>query len=123
MTVSGKILDFGFSGSHTLKYDYSNAKSEEESSEDSVDLTFSTATMVKPMTKVYCRAMAMSGSYTGNFNSNLKIKLEDGDEFSFARKGTMENTNWSQATSECQDTPFTQEKRSVRRTLAGRITY
>jgi hypothetical protein len=114
MELSGKILDLGASSTTTLSYGYSNEKTEESTQTNSVTLTYTVATMLKPGQRVFCRATAMSGVYNGDFSANVKIHLEDGTEFSFKKGGTLEQTNWSQASSSCQDKPFEPEKRALK---------
>ncbi|KAF2731385.1 hypothetical protein EJ04DRAFT_579188 [Polyplosphaeria fusca] len=104
--LSGKILDLGASSTTTLSYGYSNAQTEESSTENSVTLTYTVATMLKPGQRVFCRATAMGGKYKGDYSSNINIWLEDGDTFTFTERGTMEQVNWSKASSVCQDKDF-----------------
>jgi hypothetical protein len=70
--VEGKVFGIGFESTTTLKYDYANAKTEESSQEESVSLTYSAATSLKPGTSVYCMATAMRGVYDGEYTSNVR---------------------------------------------------
>ncbi|KAF2248407.1 hypothetical protein BU26DRAFT_565804 [Trematosphaeria pertusa] len=104
--LSGKILDLGASSTTTLKYEYSRSSTEESTQEKGVQLAYSVSTALKPGQRVFCRATAMSGEYKGDYTANVHIWLEDGGEFKFAQDGTMEQVNWSQASSICQDKEF-----------------
>jgi hypothetical protein len=73
--VEGKVFGIGFESTTTLKYDYANAKTEESSQEESVSLTYSAATSLKPGTSVYCMATAMRGVYDGEYTSNVRPHL------------------------------------------------
>ncbi|KAF2792567.1 hypothetical protein K505DRAFT_418383 [Melanomma pulvis-pyrius CBS 109.77] len=112
--LSGKILDLGASSTTTLKYDYSKATTEESSTTNTVMLTYSVATVLAPGQRTFCRATAMSGTYKGDYTSTVNIWLEDGTTFGFEQEGTMEQVNWSKASSVCQDNDFPPEKRAVK---------
>lgn len=112
--LSGKILDLGASSTTTLKYDYSKESSEESSTTETVTLTYTVATTLAPGQRTFCRATAMSGVYKGDYTSTVNIWLEDGSTFGFGQTGTMEQVNWSKASSECRDTDFPPEKRAVK---------
>jgi hypothetical protein len=114
LELSGQILDLGASSTTTLTYGYSNAKTEESVKENSVTLTYSVATMLKPGQRVFCRATAMSGVYNGDYEAKVNIWLEDGTTFSFNKGGSLEQTNWSKASSKCQDKDFEPERRAVK---------
>lgn len=63
---------------------------------------------------MYCRATAMTGTYKGDYKATVNVWLEDGFTFGFQKGGTMEQVNWSQASSECRDTPFPPTKRATK---------
>jgi hypothetical protein len=111
--LSGKILDLGASSTTTLSYDYSKATTEESSTTSTVSLTYTVATTLKPGQRTFCRATAMSGTYKGDYTMTVNIWLEDGDTFGFSQEGTMEQVNWSKASSVCQDNDFEPAKRAV----------
>lgn len=69
--VSGALLGIGLSSTTTLSYDYSNAKTEETSEEETVSLTYSVSTALKPGQRVFCRAVAETGVYNGNFDATV----------------------------------------------------
>lgn len=70
--VSGKVFGIGAESTTTLSYGYSNAQTEESSTSKSVTLTYTVATTLLPGQRVFCRAMAMSGVYDGDFTSNVR---------------------------------------------------
>ncbi|KAF2819401.1 hypothetical protein CC86DRAFT_413095 [Ophiobolus disseminans] len=104
--VEGKVFGIGFESTTTLQYQYANTQTEESVVEDSVSLTYSASTTLMPGTSVYCQATAMRGVYDGEYTSNVNIWLEDGSTYTFAQEGSMEQVQWSQASSVCQDKPF-----------------
>ncbi|KAF2715525.1 hypothetical protein K504DRAFT_529686 [Pleomassaria siparia CBS 279.74] len=112
--ISGKILELGASSTTTLNYDYSQASTEESSTTNSVTLTYTVATTLGPGQRTFCRATAMSGTYKGDYTSTVNIWLEDGSTFGFSQEGTMEQVNWSKASSVCQDNEFPPEKRAMK---------
>lgn len=105
--LSGEILGIGAKSTTTLKFETTNTDSTSDATADTAELTYSTTTTVPPGGRVYCRATAMSGVYKGSYSANVKIWLEDGTDFSFAQGGTLDQVTWSQASSECQNDPFT----------------
>ena len=104
--ISGELLGMGAKDTFGLSYDYSHASSEEKKTEDSVTLSYTVATMLKPGERVFCRATAMSGKYSGGYSCTVNIWLEDGDKYTFASRGTMDQIMWSKASSSCQDHDF-----------------
>ncbi|KAH7125511.1 hypothetical protein B0J11DRAFT_308099 [Dendryphion nanum] len=115
--ISGKILDLGASSTTTLKYDYSKSTTEESSKESAVTLTYTVATALKPGQRVFCKATAMKGSYSGAYTSTVNVWLADGTKFGFARDGTMDQVNWSKASSVCQDKDFDPAKKGSKRAM------
>lgn len=105
--LSGEILGIGAKSTTTLSFDTSQTDTTADSVADTTDLTYTTTTTVPPGGRVYCRATAMSGVYKGKYSANVKIWLADGSDFSFAQGGTLDQVTWSQASSECQNDPFT----------------
>lgn len=105
--VSGEILGIGAKSTTTLKFETQLTDTKSTSTADTTDMTYSTGTKVPPGGSVYCRATAMKGTYKGTYSANVKIWLEDGSDFSFAQGGTLDQVTWSQASSECQNDPFT----------------
>ena len=105
--LSGEILGIGAKSTTTLKFETTNTYSTAKAEAITTELSYSTTTTVPPGGKVYCRATAMSGVYKGSYSGNVKIWLEDGSDFTFAQGGTLDQVTWSQASSECQNDPFT----------------
>ncbi|KAF2111880.1 hypothetical protein BDV96DRAFT_179717 [Lophiotrema nucula] len=110
--LSGEILDLGAKSTTTISYQYQNTHSEENSDEHKISLTYSTSTLLKPGQKVFCRATAMSGKYSGKYGGSVNIWLEDGTTYSFSERGTMDQVAWSKASSECQDDDFPPEAKA-----------
>ncbi|KAF2875082.1 hypothetical protein BDV95DRAFT_486699 [Massariosphaeria phaeospora] len=104
--LSGKILDLGASVSTSLKYEYSSAKTEESTQERSVTLNYAATTSLKPGQRVFCRATAFMGTYDGKYSGNVNVWLADGYKYGFKVGGTMEQVNWSKASSKCQANEF-----------------
>jgi hypothetical protein len=107
--ISGELLGIGGKSTTTLKFETTLTDSSSEATADTAELTYQTSTTVPPGGKVYCRATAMSGVYKGKYDATVKIWLEDGSDFSFSQGGELDQVTWSQASSECQNDPFTDD--------------
>jgi hypothetical protein len=114
INISGKILDLGVSSTTTLSYGYSHASTEESSTEQTVTLTYTVATVLAPGQRTFCKATAMMGTYDGEYDSTVNVYLEDGTTFGFKQGGTVSQVNWSQASSVCQDKEFPATKRAMK---------
>jgi coproporphyrinogen III oxidase len=69
----------------------------------------------------------MGGVYKGDYSSTVNVWLADGTTFGFEQGGTLDQVNWSKASSVCQDKDFppddaTPEKRATK-FIAGRVAY
>ena len=104
--ISGELLGMGAKDTFGLSYDYSHVSTEETKTESTVTLSYSVATNLKPGQRVFCRATAMSGKYSGGYSCTVNVWLEDGTKYSFGSRGTMDQINWSKAESSCQDNDF-----------------
>ncbi|KAL5413674.1 hypothetical protein PMIN03_003563 [Paraphaeosphaeria minitans] len=107
--VSGELLGIGAKSTTTLKFETTLTDMSSDATADTTELTYQTSTTVPPGGKVYCRATAMSGVYNGSYSANVKIWLEDGSDFTFSQGGKLNQVSWSQASSECQNTAFTDD--------------
>ncbi|KAF2262424.1 hypothetical protein CC78DRAFT_534762 [Lojkania enalia] len=112
LELSGKILELGAKSTTTLSYQYAKTDTVEDQFTDKVEVMTQVWIPVPPGGKIYCRAVAMTGKYSGDYSSKVSIWLEDGSTFEFEEEGHMEQINWSKAESKCQDDPFPPEKRS-----------
>lgn len=104
--VSGELLGIGAKSTTTLNFQYTRTDQSTDSTADAATITYGTSTSVAPGTTVYCRAIAMTGQYTGKYSATVKIWLDDGSQFAFASGGTFNQVAWSDATSDCQNTPY-----------------
>ncbi|KAF2448959.1 hypothetical protein P171DRAFT_352607 [Karstenula rhodostoma CBS 690.94] len=107
--VSGELLGIGGKSTTTLSFETTLTDTSSQATADTAELTYQTSTTVPPGGKVYCRATAMSGVYKGSYDASVKIWLEDGSDFSFSQGGELDQVTWSQASSECQNDPFTDD--------------
>jgi hypothetical protein len=69
--VSGELFGIGAKSTTTLKYDFAHASTEESSQQNSVTLSYTVATTLKPGQHVYCRAVAMRGTYEGDYTCTV----------------------------------------------------
>ncbi|KAF2018591.1 hypothetical protein BU24DRAFT_447255 [Aaosphaeria arxii CBS 175.79] len=111
--VSGKLLGIEIDSTSTLKYGYANEQGQESSTDASVTLTYWVANNMKPGDRVFCRATAERGRYNGAYTATVNVEIESGETFSFGSSGTMDQVQWSQASSECRDTDFTAQEKQV----------
>jgi hypothetical protein len=104
--LSGEFLGIGGKTTYGLSYDYTHTSTEETSQTDEVTLNYLVVTPLKPGERVFCRATAMKGTYSGGYSCKVNIWLEDGTKYSFGSRGTMNQIQWSEASSSCQDHDF-----------------
>lgn len=76
--VSGDLLGIAplkLGSTTTLSYQYSNAKTEETAQQETVTLTYSVSTTLKPGQRIFCRATATNGVYNGNYDATVSTSL------------------------------------------------
>ncbi|KAF2277811.1 uncharacterized protein EI97DRAFT_465932 [Westerdykella ornata] len=105
--VSGELLGIGAKSNTELSFGVETGREETNTWRDTVTINYSIATKLAPGQRVYCRSYCQKGTYDGSFTATVTMKLEDGTEFKFKEKGTMKQLMYTQATSECDDKPFT----------------
>ncbi|KAJ4290392.1 hypothetical protein N0V90_010608 [Kalmusia sp. IMI 367209] len=107
------ILAFSVGGGVELSYETSSTQESTETKETEVELSWSIETPILPGKHVWCQATAKMGQSDLGYTATINVLLKDGSSWSWKEHGTYSQVAWSQASSVCQEKPFSGARRSI----------
>ncbi|OAG03254.1 uncharacterized protein CC84DRAFT_1261846 [Paraphaeosphaeria sporulosa] len=107
------ILAFSVGGGVELSYGYSQTNEKVETKETEVSRTITYEAPIKPGKHVWCQATAKSGKADLGYTATINLWLKDGTSWSWKEHGVYSQQAWGDTSSQCQEKPFSNARRSV----------